>query len=149
MPVDRENPRPVRPRLSVAALVALSLLCACGPKVLSLPAQQPETCAVEYRFTAVLSGDVLGITLSKDLPGDGEDEIAAVLSYKRSEAGGTFELPPDPTGAGDIEDAPPALQASVDGSRVCLAPLAAADSAGDACLQSWLQIERCYELQPD
>jgi hypothetical protein len=41
------------------------------------------------------------------------------------------------------------MQARVDGNSVCLAPLAAPDSASDACLQSWLSTVRCYELQPD
>jgi hypothetical protein len=150
MRVDRESFESVRPhRVPVAALFVLIALCACMRSVLELPAQQPETCSVEYRFTAVLSGDVLGITLSRDLPGAGEDEITAVLTYKRSEPGSSFELPPDPTGAGDIEDAPPALQAKVDGNRVCLQALGASDSASDACLQSWLGSERCYDLQPE
>jgi hypothetical protein len=131
------------------ALVALGVLCACGPSALSLHAQQPETCSAEYRFTATLSGNVLGVTLAKDTPGDGEDEIPAVLTYKQSAAGASFELTPDPTGAGDIEDAPPAMLAQVEGERACLAAMGSADSASDACLQSWLSVERCYVLEPE
>jgi len=132
----------------LGALAALHLW-ACGPQVLSLYAQSPEGCAPEYRFTAVLSGNVLAITLAKDNPGDIPDEIPAVLTYKQQAEGQDFELTPDPTGASDIVDAPPALLAKVVGSRACLAALGAADSAGDACLQSWLQTERCFELEKD
>jgi hypothetical protein len=131
-----------------APFIILSVVCACGPSVLT-HAQQPETCPAEYHFRAVLSGNVLGVTLAKDNPGEGEDEIPAVLTYKQSVAGASFELTPDPTGAGDIEDAAPAMKATVDGTRACLAAMDAADHAGDACLQSWLSAERCYELEPE
>ena len=130
------------------ALGALQLW-GCGPQVFSLYAQSPESCAPEYRFTAVLSGNVLAITLAKDNPGDIPDEIPAVLTYKQQAEGQSFELTPDPTGAGDILDAPPPLLAKVVGTRACLAPFEAADSTGDACLQSWLQTERCFDLEKE
>jgi hypothetical protein len=136
-------------QLRLAPAVALVALCACGPSALSLHAVQPETCSAEYHFTAVLSGNVLGVTLAKDTPGDGEDEIPAVLTYKQAVEGASFELTPDPTGAGDIEDAPPAMLAQVDGERACLAAMDSADSASDACLKSWLSVERCYVLRPE
>src|SRR6188508_2401105 len=124
MRFDRCIATTVRLRLApAAALIALGVLGACGPKVLGLHAQQPDSCSAEYRFTATLSGNVLAFTLAKDTPGEGEDEIPAVLTYKQSVAGASFELTPDPTGAGDIEDAPPAMQAQVDGDRACLAPM--------------------------
>jgi hypothetical protein len=148
MPVYSESSLAVRFR-SFGSLLAVIGICGCGPSVLGLHAVEPETCSAEYRFTAVLSGNVLSITLAKDLPGEGEDEIPAVLSYKQPAAGALFELTPDPTGAGDIEDAPPAMQAKVDGARACLAPMDTSDSASDECLQSWLSVERCYVLQPE
>ncbi|HKO93793.1 MAG TPA: hypothetical protein VJU61_21715 [Polyangiaceae bacterium] len=129
-------------------LCALGLL-ACGPKVYSLYAQSPESCAPEYRFTAVLSGNVLGVTLAKDNPGDTPDEIPAVLTYKQRGNSQHFELTPDPTGAGDILDAPPALLARVVEKRACLEPFEAGDSTSDVCLQSWLQAERCFDLEQE
>jgi len=148
MPVKRESSLAVSVRSSGSLLVVMAM-CGCGPSVLGLHAVEPETCSAEYRFTAVLSGNVLSITLAKDLPGEGEDEIPAVLSYKQPTAGASFALTPDPTGAGDIEDAPPAMLAKVDGARACLAPMDASDSASNECLQSWLSVERCYVLQPE
>ena len=130
------------------ALCALQLW-ACGPQVFSLYAQSPESCAPEYRFTAVLSGNVLAITLAKDNPGDIPDEIPAVLTYKQQAESQNFELLPDPTGAGDVADAPPPLLAKVVGTRACLAAFDATDSAGDTCLQSWLQTERCFDLEKE
>jgi len=132
----------------VTAVCALTL-SACGPKVYSLYAQSPESCAPEYRFTAVLSGNVLGVTLAKDNPGDTPDEIPAVLTYKQRADSQIFELTPDPTGAGDVEDATPPLLAKVIEARACLEPFDTNDSSGDACLQSWLQIERCFDLQQE
>jgi len=134
--------------LSALVLSALAV-SGCGPKVYSLYAQSPESCAPEYRFTAVLSGNVLGVTLAKDNPGDTPDEIPAVLTYKQRAGSQIFELTPDPTGAGDIEDATPPLLAKVIEARACLEPFDTNDSSGDACLQSWLQIERCFELQQE
>lgn len=133
---------------SATALLGASVLCACGPRALILQAQRPETCSAEYRFTAVLSGNVLGVTLAKDVASDA-DEIPAVLTYKQSAAGAAFELTADPTGAGDIDDAAPPMRAEVVGERACLAAMDAADSASDACLQSWLSVERCYVLHPE
>lgn len=141
-------PRLPRCMPMLGALCALQLW-ACGPQVFSLYAQSPESCAPEYRFTAVLSGNVLAITLAKDNPGDIPDEIPAVLTYKQQAESQTFELTPDPTGAGDILDAPPPLLATVVETRACLAPFDAADSTGDVCLQSWLQTERCFELEKE
>jgi len=132
--------------LRFLALCALAL-SACGPKVYSLHAQSPESCGPEYRYTAVLSGNVLGVTLAKDNPGDTPDEIPAVLTYKQRADSQIFELTPDPTGAGDIEDATPPLLAKVIEARACLEPFDTNDSTGDACLQSWLQIERCFDLE--
>lgn len=131
--------------LGVAAL-------GCGPTKSVLRAQQPESCAAEYRFTAVLSGNTLGITLSKDFPADRADELVAVLSYKQVEGSDAeFELvaPLDLGDTEQIQDQPPPLSAQVDGQRACLSPLGAADSAGDVCLASWLSVERCYLLQAE
>jgi len=141
---------PAQRRVAVT-LFALGLLGlgACGPTVFSLYAQSPESCAPEYRYTAVLSGNVLGVTLAKDNPGDTPDEIPAVLTYKQKGDGQLFELTPDPTGAGDILDAPPALLARVVEARACLEPFEAGDSTGDVCLQSWLQTERCFDLEKE
>jgi hypothetical protein len=133
-------------------LLGASALLGCGPKTAVLRAQQPESCAAEYRFTAVLSGNTLGITLSKDFPADREDELVTVLSYKQVEGSDAeFQLvaPLDLADAEQIQDQPPPLSATVDGQRVCLSPLGAADSAGDVCLTSWLSVEHCYQLQAE
>jgi hypothetical protein len=138
----------MRGLLTLLALGVLEL-GACEPQVFSLQAQSPESCAPEYRFTARLSGNVLSITLAKDNTGDVPDEIPAVLTYKQLGDSPSFELTPDPNGAGDVVDRAPALLAKVVGSRACLLPFDAADSTGDVCLQSWLQIERCYDLEQE
>jgi len=139
----------LRSALAFTLLAICVSLSGCGPKVYSLYAQSPESCAPEYRFTAVLSGNVLGVTLAKDNPGDTPDEIPAVLTYKQRADSQIFELTPDPTGAGDIEDATPPLLAKVIEARACLEPFDTNDSSGDACLQSWLQIERCFDLEKE
>jgi hypothetical protein len=130
-------------------LVGVAVVLGCGPKTYVLRAQRPETCTAEYRFTTVLSGNTLGVTLSKDFPADREDELVAVLSYKQVEGSDTeFHLVP-PLDLGDteqIQDQPPPMAAHVEGERACLGPMSAGDGAGDACLASWLEVEHCYQL---
>lgn len=137
------------PRRLLLTLFGAGVLLSCGPRAHVLRAQRPETCSAEYRFTAVLSGNTLGITLSKDFPTDGEDELVAVLSYKQVKGNGAeLQLVP-PLDLGDteqIQDQPPPMSARLDGERACLSPMGAADGAGDACLASWLSVERCYHL---
>jgi hypothetical protein len=123
---------------------------ACSGKTLVLRAERPQDCPPEYRFTATLSGNVLGVTLTKDNPGDAEDELSALLSYKAIEsAPSTFALTDDPTGAGDVSDAAPPLIARVDGNSICLEALGPGDGAADVCVMAWLSLERCYELHEE
>jgi hypothetical protein len=115
-----------------------------------LRAERPQDCPPEYRFTATLSGNVLAVTLTKDNPGDAEDEFPALLSYKATGAApGIFALTDDPTGAEDMTDAPPPLIARVDGNSVCLEALGPGDGATDVCVMAWLSLERCYELHEE
>jgi hypothetical protein len=124
---------------------------ACGPKSLGLHAQPIEGCSEAHRFTAVLSGNVLGFTVARDEPGESSDEIITVLSYKESAPGShRFELiPPLEVDPLQVNDQAPAMTATVEGTRACLAPMGAGDQAGDACLASWLAQPRCYDLQPE
>jgi hypothetical protein len=123
---------------------------ACSGKTFVLRAERPQDCPPEYRFTATLSGNVLAVTLTKDNPGDAEDEFPALLSYKATEsAPGIFALGDDPTGAGDMTDAPPPLIARVDGNSICLEALGPGDGAADVCVMAWLSLERCYELHEE
>jgi hypothetical protein len=135
----------------VLGLVLAASTSACGPKASVLHAQHVDGCSDEYRLTAVLSGNVLGITVAKDSPGDANDEIITVLSYKETSPGTReFELiPPLEVDAMQVNDQAPPMTASVVGERACLAPFGEGDQAGDACLASWLTERRCYELLPE
>jgi hypothetical protein len=133
------------------ALLCAVAASACGPRTEALHARHVDGCSVEHRFTAVLSGNVLAFTVARDSPGEVNDAIITVLSYKETSPGSReFALVPpleqDPL---QVSDQAPAMTASVDGSRACLAPFGEGDHAGDVCLASWLKEPRCYELEPD
>jgi hypothetical protein len=144
---------PVAPRrlrsVDCRATLALVGALACGPKVESLHAVAAEECTAEYRLSAELSGNVLGVTLAKDNAAPAEDEIITVLTYKQSPNDPTlFELIPslDPADPGELTDPPPALTAKVSGHQACLAPMGPEDSVSNECVKVWLGSERCYEL---
>jgi hypothetical protein len=137
---------------ALLALLAASAALGCGPKTQSVHAQQLEGCSLEHKLTAVQSGNVLAFTVAKDAPGEENDEIITVLSYKETSPGsGKLALIPslDPSDPTQVNDQAPAMLATVDGTRACIEPLGAEDTVGDACLHSWLAAERCYQLNPD
>ncbi|MET0411077.1 MAG: hypothetical protein ABW217_07260 [Polyangiaceae bacterium] len=146
-PARRQDPR--------HALFVLFFACvtfACGPQTQILHAAHVDGCTPEHKFTAVQSGNVLAFTVAKDSPGDANDEIITVLSYKETSPGsGKLELTPslDPSDPTQVNDQTPAMTASVDGTSACIEPLGTGDSVGDACLVAWLGQRRCYELTPD
>jgi hypothetical protein len=150
--VSVARPRRSFRRALPALLVASSIVVGCGPKSQSTHAVHVDGCSPEHKFTAVQSGNVLAFTVAKDSPGDANDEIVTVLSYKETSPGsGKLELTPplDPSDPTQVNDLAPLMTASVDGSSACIEPLGTGDSVGDACLGAWLSARRCYELTPD